>query len=131
MVYTNEPTVVVNSINMLEQLLAEDDKYKVAGFYLEYTGGCAGHDQKVHNGGHYQKSKGAQDFGFVLPEACQHPRDMKAEYHKDKSAWHNACMNELDEEHIKYAAKDAYTSYDMYRRIIDMRKCLLPAHNDD
>ena len=26
----------------------------------------------------------------------------------------------------KYAAMDAYTSYEMYRRIVDMRKCLLP-----
>ena len=33
----------------------------------------------------------------------------------------------LDEQHVKYAAKDAYTSYEMYRRIVDMRKCLLPA----
>ena len=47
MVYTNDPVVVVNSINTLEQLLAEDDKYKVVGFDLEYTGGRAGHDQKV------------------------------------------------------------------------------------
>ena len=33
----------------------------------------------------------------------------------------------LDEQHVKYAAMDAYTSYEMYRRIVDMRKCLLPA----
>jgi hypothetical protein len=55
---------------------------------------------------------------------------MKAECHKDKSAWHMSWVNELDEEHIKYAAKDAYTSYEMYRRIIDMRKCLLPADGE-
>ena len=46
-VYTNDPVVVVNSINTLEQLLAEDDKYKVVGFDLEYTGGHVRHDQKV------------------------------------------------------------------------------------
>ena len=46
-VYTNDPVVVVNSINTLEQLLAEDDKYNMVGFDLEYTGGRAGHDQKV------------------------------------------------------------------------------------
>jgi hypothetical protein len=57
-------------------------------------------------------------------------KDMKAECHKDKSAWHKAWVNELDEEHIKYVAKDAYTSYEMYRRIIDMRKCLLPADGE-
>ena len=52
--------------------------------------------------------------------------DMKVECNKDKSVWHKAWVNELDEEHIKYAAKDAYTTYEMYRRIVDMRKCLLP-----
>ena len=36
-------------------------------------------------------------------------------------------MERLDEEHVKYAAKDAYTSYEMYRRIVDMRKCLVHA----
>ena len=28
--------------------------------------------------------------------------------------------------YITYAAKDAYAFYDMYRRILDMRACLLP-----
>ena len=28
--------------------------------------------------------------------------------------------------YITYAAKDAYACYDMYRRIVDMRKFLLP-----
>ncbi|KAE8817301.1 hypothetical protein D1007_04989 [Hordeum vulgare] len=45
-VYTND-SVVENSINRLEQLLAEDDKYKVVGFNIEYTSGRAGHDQMV------------------------------------------------------------------------------------
>ncbi|KAE8797617.1 hypothetical protein D1007_27084 [Hordeum vulgare] len=35
------------SINTLEQLLAEDDKYKVFSFDLDITGGRAGHDQMV------------------------------------------------------------------------------------
>ena len=35
-------------------------------------------------------------------------------------------MEKLDKAHVVYAAKEAYTSYDMYRRIVDMRKCLLP-----
>ena len=52
---------------------------------------------------------------------------MKEESKKDKNAWHSVWHERLDEEHIKYAAKDAYTSYKMYRRIIDMRNCLLPA----
>ena len=35
-------------------------------------------------------------------------------------------MEKLDKAHVVYAAKEVYTSYDMYRRIVDMRKCLLP-----
>ncbi|KAE8792628.1 Serine/threonine-protein kinase [Hordeum vulgare] len=46
-VSTNDPTVVEDSINTMERLLAMDDKYKVVGFDLVYTGGHAGHDQKV------------------------------------------------------------------------------------
>ncbi|KAE8785713.1 hypothetical protein D1007_40512 [Hordeum vulgare] len=45
-VYT-DPIVVENFINTLEKLLAEEDKYKVVGFDLEYTGGRVGHDQMV------------------------------------------------------------------------------------
>ena len=50
---------------------------------------------------------------------------MKNESKKDKNAWHNVWHERLDEHHIKYAAMDAYTSYEMYRRIVDMRNCLL------
>ena len=39
--------------------------------------------------------------------------------------------------YINFAAKDAYACYDMYRKIMDMRACLLPvtdkytdSHND-
>ena len=35
-------------------------------------------------------------------------------------------MEKLDKAHVVYAAKEAYTSYDMYRQIVDMRKSLLP-----
>ncbi|KAE8806627.1 hypothetical protein D1007_17150 [Hordeum vulgare] len=45
-VYTNDPIMVEDSINTMEQLLGEDDKYKVVGFNLEYTSGRAGHDRK-------------------------------------------------------------------------------------
>ena len=49
---------------------------------------------------------------------------MKDSCNKDKCAWDSAWMEKLDKAHIVYAAKEAYTSYDMYRRIVDMRKCL-------
>ena len=50
---------------------------------------------------------------------------MKEESMKDKNTWHSVWHERLDEEHVKYMAKDAYTCYEMYRRIVDMRKCLV------
>ncbi len=63
-----------------------------------------------------------------LAEAIIDPyyRDMKDSCNKDKRSWHSAWMEKLDKAHIVYAAKEAYMSYDIYMRIIDMRKCLLP-----
>ena len=46
-VYTNDPAVPEDYINTMEQLLAEDDKYKVVGFDLQYTNGHPRKDQKV------------------------------------------------------------------------------------
>ena len=55
---------------------------------------------------------------------------MKDESKKDKNVWHSDWHERLDEQHVKYVAKDAYTSYEMYRRIVDMRKCLLSAPDE-
>ena len=52
---------------------------------------------------------------------------MKDESKKDKDTCHSVWHERLDEEHVKYAANDAYTSYEMYTRIVDMRKYLLHA----
>ena len=38
---------------------------------------------------------------------------------------HRAWMWRLDEPHLRFAAKSVYTCYEMYRRIVDMRKCLI------
>ncbi|KAE8798648.1 hypothetical protein D1007_26136 [Hordeum vulgare] len=46
---------------------------------------------------------------------------------KKKVAWHRAWVRRLDEYHVKYAAKEAYISYEMCTWIINMRKCLHPA----
>ena len=51
---------------------------------------------------------------------------MKNESKKDKNAWHSVWHERLGEQHVKYAAKDTYTSYEMYRRIVNMRNYLLP-----
>ena len=92
-----------------------------------------------------------------MPESCQHPgplqdlsaknklnslvdlasaiidpyyMKMKDERKKDKDTWHNVWHQGLDEEHVKYTTTDTYTSYEMCRRIVDMRKCLLPAPDE-
>ncbi|KAE8819549.1 putative ubiquitin-conjugating enzyme E2 26 [Hordeum vulgare] len=49
---------------------------------------------------------------------------MKDERKKDKNAWQSAWDQTLDEEHVKYTAKNVYTSYKMYMWLIYMRKCL-------
>ena len=65
-------------------------------------------------------------FTLSGPSSTPYYRDMKDSCNKGKHAWHSAWMEKLDKPHVVYVAKEAYTSYDMYRRIVDMRKCLLP-----
>ena len=55
---------------------------------------------------------------------------MKEESNKDKNAWHSVWHERLDEQHVMYAAMDAYTSYEMYMQIVDMRNCILPAPDE-
>ena len=45
---------------------------------------------------------------------------------QDSLTWHSDWMEKLDKAHVVYVAKEAYTSYDMYRWIVDMSKSLLP-----
>ena len=40
-------------------------------------------------------------------------------------SWHRAWMRQLDEPDLRFAAKSMYTCYEMHRRIVDMRKCLV------
>ncbi|KAE8810778.1 hypothetical protein D1007_12502 [Hordeum vulgare] len=46
-VYTNDPVMVEDSINTMERLLAQDDKYEVVVYDLAYTGDRVGHAEKV------------------------------------------------------------------------------------
>ena len=55
---------------------------------------------------------------------------MKNKSKKDKNAWHSVWHERLDEQHVKYAAMDVYTSYEMYTLIVDMRKYLLAAPDE-
>ncbi|XP_073353849.1 uncharacterized protein [Aegilops tauschii subsp. strangulata] len=116
-VYTNELVSVESSIHIMEQFLAED-KYQVVGLDLEAL--------RVFRQG---STKNKQDSPVDLASYIIEPyyMKMKDESKKDKIAWQSAWEQRLDEEHVKYAAKDAYTSYEMYRRIVDMGKCLRPA----
>ncbi|XBI80779.1 hypothetical protein VPH35_089838 [Triticum aestivum] len=149
-VYTNDPVWVEHSIHIMELLLAEE-KYKVVGFNLEFVNNPhyviatvdITNDVKalensgiacqnlVHIQGQYKiwgSKEHEKDSLVHLAEAIIDPyyRDMKDSCNKDKRAWHSDWMEKLDKAHVVYAAKEAYTSYDMYRRIVDMRKCLLP-----
>ena len=45
---------------------------------------------------------------------------------KDLNTWEVP----LNLAYITYAAKDAYTCYNMYKRILDMRVCLLPVTDE-
>src|SRR3989337_1036772 len=40
-------------------------------------------------------------------------------------SWHGAWMQQLGEPHLRFMAKSVYTCYEMHRRIVDMRKCLV------
>ncbi|KAE8773111.1 hypothetical protein D1007_54782 [Hordeum vulgare] len=72
--------------------------------------------------------KDEKDSLVYLAEAIIDPyyRYMKDSCNKDKCVWHSAWMERLDKAHVVYAAKEAYTSYKIYTRIVNMRKCLLP-----
>ncbi|KAE8771955.1 putative methyltransferase PMT27 [Hordeum vulgare] len=94
MVYTNDPVVVKDSTNTLEQLLAEDDKYKMVSFDLEYTSGRAGHDQKCLGGENKKHKDSLVDLATTIIKPYY--RDLKAECDKDKSVWHKAWANKLD-----------------------------------
>ncbi|KAE8794237.1 hypothetical protein D1007_31121 [Hordeum vulgare] len=63
-VYTNDPIMLEDSINTMERLLGEDDKYKVVGFDLAYMGNRVGHDQKV-----------------VVAQLCMHPHVLLYHYY--------------------------------------------------
>ncbi|KAE8787877.1 hypothetical protein D1007_38201 [Hordeum vulgare] len=193
-VYTDDPTMVENSINTMERLLAVDDKYKVVGLDLVYTDGRDGHDQKVvvthlcvcHHillyqyfrdtkpCDHFTRFVNRPNYRFATADttndpkvlktsglACQklvdihdhykdrgskkdkdshvdlvvaiidpYYRHMKAECDKNKLVWHRALLKRLDKYHFQTAAKEAYTWYEIFTQIIDMRKCLLAEDNE-
>ncbi|XBI07701.1 hypothetical protein VPH35_135561 [Triticum aestivum] len=137
-VYTNDLVWAEHSIHIMELLLAEE-KYKVVGFDLEFvnsphymfstvditndvkaleSSGIACQNL-VDIQGQYKiwgRKEHEKDSLVHLAKAIIDPyyRDMKDSCNKDKRAWHSAWMEKLDKAHVVYAAKEAYTSYDMY-----------------
>ena len=105
---TNDVKVLKNSGIAYQNLVDIQGQYKIRG-------------SKEHE----------KDSLVHLAEAIIDPyyRDMMDSCNKDKRAWHSAWMEKLDKAHVMYAAKEAYTSYDMYRWIVDMRKCLFPKNS--
>ncbi|KAE8786197.1 hypothetical protein D1007_39981 [Hordeum vulgare] len=93
-VYTNDPIIVENSIKKLEQLLAEDDKYKMG----------LGSEKK--------KQKDSL-IGLVTAIIDPYYRDMKAECDKEKSVSHKAWVNEL----MKNTSKIVYPQYTQLVRL--------------
>ncbi|KAE8777282.1 putative methyltransferase PMT27 [Hordeum vulgare] len=134
-VYMNKPISVESSIQTMEQFLAED-KYQVVGFDLDFTSGRAGQDHKnlVNIYNHYKVSSSSnnkQNSLVDLVSAIIDPYYMKMEDEsKDKNAWQSVWDHSLDEQQVKYATKDVYTSYDMYRRLVHMKKCLHPTRDE-
>ena len=98
---TNDVKALENSSIACQNLVNIQGEYKIRG-------------SKEHE----------KDSLVHLAEAIIDPyyRDMKDSCNKDKRAWHSAWMEKLDKAHIVYATKEAYTSDEMYRRIVDMRK---------
>ncbi|XBI30459.1 hypothetical protein VPH35_054194 [Triticum aestivum] len=40
-------------------------------------------------------------------------------------SWHRAWMRQQDEPHLRFVAKSVYTCYEIHKRIVDLRKCLV------
>ena len=107
---TNDVKVLKNSGIACQNLVDIQGQYKISG-------------SKTHE----------KDSPVHLAEAINDPyyRDMNDSYNKDKRAWHSAWMEKLNKAHIVYADKEAHTSYEMYRQIYDMRKCLTPQNGQE
>ncbi|XBI11466.1 hypothetical protein VPH35_138522 [Triticum aestivum] len=143
-VYTIDPAVVDEYINSVEQLLA-GDKYKVVGIDLQFVNSTdykfAMVDTKdgvkalsvtglacknlVEIRDHYRVwGSTKQDSLVELASAIIDPYYEKMKQDAQRTSpvsWHNAWMRQLDEPHLRFAAKSVYKCYEMHRRIVDMR----------
>ncbi|KAE8805327.1 hypothetical protein D1007_18563 [Hordeum vulgare] len=103
--YRFAPVDTTNDLKVLKPLrLACEKLVNIQGMYRVWGG----------------KKKNQKDSLVDLAATIINPyyRDMKAECDKDKFFWHQAWVNKLDTENVNYKTKDAYTIYDMYRRML-------------
>ncbi|XBH62748.1 hypothetical protein VPH35_116890 [Triticum aestivum] len=147
-VYTIDPAVVDDYINSVEQLLALD-KYKVVGIDLQFvdntdykfatvettddvnvlsvTGLACKNLVEIRD--HYRVWGCTKKDSLVeLASAIINPYYEKMKWDAQRTSplsWHKAWMRQLDEPHLRFAAKSVYTCYEMHKRIVDMRKCLV------
>jgi hypothetical protein len=78
--------------------------------------------------GHYRMGVEKAKFSLVeLAVAIIDPynSNMRDACKNAGPAWHKAWVRKLDEDHFMLTAKMVYTCYDMYRRIVDMKSCLI------
>ena len=77
---------------------------------------------------HYTVWGSTKDSLAKLASAIIDPYYVKMKQDAQRTSpvsWHGAWMPQLDEPHLRFAAKSMYTCYEMHRRIVDMRKCLV------
>ena len=79
--------------------------------------------------GHYQVWGSTKNDSLVeLASAIIDPYYVKMKKDAQRTSpvsWHRAWMWQLGEPCLRFAAKSVYTCYEMHRRIVDMRKCLV------
>src|SRR5215216_6109551 len=77
---------------------------------------------------HYRVWGSTKDSLVELASAIIEPYYEKMKQDAQRTSpvsWHRAWMRQLDEPHLRFATKSVYTCYEMHRRIVDMRKCLI------
>ncbi|KAI4993521.1 hypothetical protein ZWY2020_007834 [Hordeum vulgare] len=77
---------------------------------------------------HYKIWGSKKDMDLTKAIVDPYYEVIKAQCKKNKLVWHMAWVKRLDEHHFQTVTKEAYTCYEMFRRIVDMRNYLLPEY---
>ncbi|KAE8791795.1 hypothetical protein D1007_33779 [Hordeum vulgare] len=146
-VYTNDPVMVEDSVNSVEQLLAEDDKYKVVGFNLAYIGDRAEHDQNVavtkfcmHHHillCHYRlaivpcerftRFANSPDYRFAMMDTTNNRKDGKV----DHMEYQNVVEEEQFQKRKKYLEESARLEVQLEKlKLAKEHRCILQSQAD-